>query len=100
MSTPEGLDRLDYTIKYDVGLEDWTRIKLNVEVMAPVRVESRHASFRLVQILVDGEVMGSHEMTPQRCLRRRGLFGMREPHDEGTHLEGKVCIVTRHVYRR
>lgn len=74
MSTPEGLDRLDYTIKYDVGLEDWTRIKLNVE------------------ILVDGEVMGSHEMTPQRCLRRRGLFGMREPHDEGTHLEGKVSM--------
>ena len=29
---PEGLDKLDYTIKYDVSLSDWTRIRLSLEV--------------------------------------------------------------------
>jgi len=29
-------------------------------------------------------------MTPQRCNRKRGLFGKKEPSDEGSHLEGKA----------
>merc|ERR1711988_1096319 len=70
MTTPEGLDKLDYTIKYDVGLGDWTRIRLAMDV----------------------QVVSTLDMTPQRCVRRRGLFGKREAHDEGSHLEGKVAM--------
>ena len=40
--------------------------------------------------MVDGEVVATHDMEPQRCNRRRGLFGKTAPHDEGSHLEGKV----------
>merc|ERR1711934_1165064 len=31
-------------------------------------------------------------LAPQRCLRRRGLFGKRDVSEEGTHLEGKVSM--------
>jgi len=37
----EGLDKLDYTIKYDVSLADWTRIRLSLEVLPSRRPISK-----------------------------------------------------------
>jgi len=74
--TPEGIDKLDYTIKYDVSLSDWTHILLELE------------------IFVDNELVNTVNLRTQRVLRRRGLFGKREPSDEGTHLEGRAEMQT------
>jgi len=66
------LDRLDYSCTYDTSLSDWSRIRLQLTA------------------LVDDEEVCTLALQPQRCLRRRGLFGLREPSDQGTHLEGSI----------